>query len=227
MNKRRVMIAAIAVCLIAILACGSLAYFTFTGVKVTNQFYTYSTEDFPDGPPADVKELFSIEIYETDADGNKDYDGLTYEEVLPGSELAKDPTVKNTGKYDAWVRLTVTITNAANWTKACEEIGLTDLGQIFLNFNDEDDDEKVTGWHRADGPIVDAAANTITYVYYSNNPLKAGQESTLFDGMKIPEKLTVEHMLALSEFQIIIAGDAIQSDNNGTTAAAGFANWTN
>ena len=36
--------------------------------------------------------------------------------------------------------------------------------------------------------------------------------------MKIPEKLTVEHMLALSQFQIIIEGDAIQSDNNGESA---------
>ena len=227
MKKRRVLIAAIAVCLIAILACGSLAYFTFTGAKVTNQFYTYSTEDFPDGPPTDVKELFSIAIYETDAEGKKDYDGLTYEEVLPGSELKKDPTVENTGKYDAWVRLNVTVTNASNWQKACKEIGLTDLGQIFLNFNDNTDTATVTGWHRADGPIVDTTANTITYVYYSNNPLKPGEASVLFNGMKIPEKLTVEHMLALSQFQIIIEGDAIQSDNNGDTAAEGFANWTN
>jgi len=227
MNKRRVLIAAIVVCLIAILACGSLAYFTFTGAKVTNEFYTYSTKDFPNGPPATVEELFSIKIYETDADGNEDTDGLTYEDVLPGSELKKDPTVVNTGKYNAWVRLTVTVTNAANWQKACADIGLTDLGDIFLNFNTEDDAAKVTGWHRADGPIVDQTKDTITYVYYSNNPLKPGEASVLFDGMKIPEKLTVKHMLSLSSFQIIIEGDAIQSDNNGTKASEGFANWDN
>ena len=229
MKKRRVLVAAIAVCLIAILACGSLAYFTFTAPKVTNKFYTYSTTDFPDGPPTDVKDLFSIVIYETDAAGSKDYDGLTYEEVLPGSQLAKDPTVENTGKYDAWIRLKVTITNASNWQKACSDIGLTNLGEIFLNFNDEDDASKITGWHCANPttPTYDAAKDTLTYIYYSNNPLKPGEASKLFNGMQIPAKLTVEHMFALSSFQIIIEGDAIQSDNTGDTAALAFTNcWT-
>ena len=219
MKKRRVLIAAIAVCLIAILACGSLAYFTYTGAKVTNKFYTYSTDD--PNPPVNPEDLFSIAIYETAADGSKSYNGLTYEEVLPGSVLSKNPTVENTGKYDAWVRLRVTITNASAWTVACRDIGLTNLGEIFLNFNDDAD----AGWHRADGPIVDTTKNTLTYVYYSNKPLKAGTESVLFNGMKMPEQLTVQHMIALSQFQIIIEGDAIQSDNNGSTAAAGFNNW--
>ena len=226
MNKRRVLIAAIVVCLIAILACGSLAYFTFTGAKVINEFYTYSTKDFPNGPPTDVKELFSIDVYETRLDENgqilKNDDGTvkkfyenTYEAILPGSELHKDPTVENTGKYSAWVRLTVKVTKAEQWIDALGKD--YDLGQMF-NFNGED-------WHGTGAPTL--ANNTLTYVFYSNAPLAAGETSALFDGMTIPTSLTAEDMIALTNFQIIIEGDAIQSDNNGTKASEGFANWDN
>lgn len=228
MNKRRILALAIVVCLIAILACGSLAYFTYTKT-VTNTFYTYSTkdfpiEDYPNGPSAD--QLFSISVYETGVNGEKDYDGLTYENVLPGSELAKDPTVENTGKYPAWVRLNVTVTNATAWKNACADIGLTGPDKIFLNFNNSEATDKATGWYCANpnNPTFNQTADQLTYVYYSNNPLKPGEASKLFNGIKMPDKLTVEHMIALSQFQIIITGDAIQSDNTGATAAEAFTN---
>ena len=223
MNKRRILAVAIAVCLIAILACGSLAYFTYSKT-VTNTFYTYSTEEFPNGPTAD--QLFSISVYETGADGKEDYDGLTYKDFMPGSKLSKDPTVKNTGKYPAWVRMKVTVTNATAWKKACADIGLTGLNEIFLNFNNNKATNAPTGWYctNTKNPTYDQTADTLTYVFYTNNPLKPGEASTLFDGILIPGGLTIEHMISLSKFQIIITGDAIQSDNTGSTAAEAFAN---
>lgn len=233
MKKRRVLIAAIAVCLIAILACGSLAYFTFTAPTVTNKFYTYSTDD--PKPPVTPKDLFSIEITETGAGQygeNNEYYGKVYQEILPGSTLEKDPTVTNTGKYAAWVRLRITITNGDNWAQISNEIGLTDLGVIFQDFNSNGISEETynpdlpTGWHRAEGPIINN--DTITYVYYSNKPLQPGEASVLFNGMKMPEALTSQHMIDLAQFQIIIEGDAIQSDNTGDSAADAFNDhWTN
>lgn len=217
MNKRRVLIAAIAVCLVAILACGSLAYFTYTSDTVTNKFYTYSTDEYPDGPPTDPDQLFSISVYETyknaDNETVKDYDGLEYTEVVPGTVLSKDPTVENTGKYSAYVRLRVTLTNAEAWQKACTDIGLTKLEDIFGGIN--------TDWERK-SESYDADADTMTYVYYLNKPLAAGETSTLFTTVTMPAKLTVEHMIALSQFQLIIEGDAIQSENTGDNAYATF-----
>ena len=223
MKKRKVLITAIAVCLIAILACGTLSYFTHTSNTVTNKFYTYSTEDFPDGPPTSATQLFSIDVYETRLDDegkiiqengkNKKFYENTYEKVLPGSQLHKDPTVENTGKYDAWVRLNVTVTKADEWTAAVTDF---DLDKIFTNFNGTD-------WELSSAPTK--KDNALTYVYYSKSPLAAGETSVLFNGMSIPTSLTAEDMIALAQFQITITGDAIQSDNNGTTAAEGFANW--
>ena len=212
MNKRRVLTTAIAVCLIAILSCGTLAYFTSTK-SITNKFYTASYD--PENPPT-ADELFSIKIYETAKDGAEDTDGLEYKDILPGQELSKDPTIVNTGKYSAYVRLSVTVTDATAWKTVCQKYSLN-LEDIFGGIN--------TKWERKE-ISEDTAADTLTYVYYLNEELAAGAESTLFETVKIPTQLTVEEMTELSYFEIQITGDAIQSANTGANAYEAFtANW--
>jgi predicted ribosomally synthesized peptide with SipW-like signal peptide len=90
MSKRKILLVAAALCMIAILAVGgTLAYFTDT-TEVKNNVFTVGN--------------VQIELKEPNwvAQGEKDAP-----EVYPGEALAKDPTVTNTGANPCFVRVRV------------------------------------------------------------------------------------------------------------------------
>lgn len=205
MNKRKILISAIAVCLVAILAFGSLAVFTDSR-SVTNKFMTASSVD-PE------KEIFGIALFETDitkTDGSKTEIGNTYTEILPGKTLTKDPTVENTGIHPQFVRVLVTVDNASAWKAACVKHGITDLNTIFSGFNSD--------WQRK-GESEDTTADTITYVYYLNKVLEPEETSTLFTAVTIPQAFDIADMTALKEFNLTLEAQAIQSEEIGCTNA--------
>ena len=91
MSKRKILLVAAALCIIAILAVGgTLAYFTDT-TDVKNNVFTVGN----------VK--IKLEEPKWDEQGKKDAP-----EVYPGEALAKDPTVTNTGANPCFVRVSVT-----------------------------------------------------------------------------------------------------------------------
>ena len=90
MNKKKVLVLAVSVCLVAILAIGgTLAYFTDTDEE-TNTFTVGNVD---------------ITLTEPNWEGSGSQDAP---EVYPGEPLAKDPTVQNTGKNPCFVRIKVT-----------------------------------------------------------------------------------------------------------------------
>lgn len=215
MNKRRTLVVALAVSLIAILACGSLAYFT-SSKTLTNKFMTASYG--PDGP-VDPDELFSIRVYETDntkTDGSVTETGNTYADILPGDKLQKNPVVENTGDYSAYVRVSLTMTNVAEWKTVCAKHGLTDWTDLLQNFN--------SAWELKETK-EDTTANTETKVYYLNAELVADATAAIFDGFHIPDEFDTDDMAALAAFDLTIAADAIQSRNTGNNAVEAFANY--
>ena len=208
MKKNRILIAALAISMVAILAWGTLAYFTDSDT-VTNSFMTATSTD-PN------QKLFDVDLYETDVDNDNNVKENTYKDILPGQTVTKDPTVKNTGLYDQYVRVNITVSNAAEWKAACGAHNITDLSTIFGNFNDE--------WERKDVK-EDATNNTLTYVYYLNRVLEPGQTSKVFETFTIPASFTIDDMNTLKTFTLTVVADAIQSDNNGANAVEGFQNW--
>lgn len=220
MKKRRLLSAALAMCLVAILAFGSLAYFSDSD-SVSNKFMTATAgPDGPDGPVDPDQELFAVDLYETDitkTDGTTTDVGNTYENILPGSPMAKDPTVKNTGLYNQYVRVKVTVTEASAWKTACDKYDLA-VNSIFGTIG--------SGWVlKAEETVENAADDTITYVYYQTEVLEPKDTSTVFTQVTIPAAFTLEDMNTLKEFNINIVAQAIQSDNNGTDVYSAFANW--
>lgn len=208
MSKKKILTVAIALTLVALIGIGSLAFFN-DSKSVTNKFYTTKSTD---PTPSSV---FSIKLEETALDGTKTTDGVTYEKVLPGSVLPKDPTVTNTGIYDQWVRVDVTVDKAATW-KTIIPAG-TDLSTIFGGFDS-------AKWSLAG---VSESGDTITYSYYLNEKLVAADadagveagSATLFTSVTIPTSLTVEQMVAVNGFTITITAAAVQADNNGSSPA--------
>lgn len=221
LNKKKVLVVSLALCLIAILSFGTLAWFNASD-EITNQFMVTDSETDPD-------EIFSVDVYETaveedgktvkDADGDGEADitesGNVYDDIVPGVPYIKDPTVKNTGKYDQWVRVNVTIDEAEDWQAIFADYGITDLSTVFQNHNE-------TVWTRYDAPAYDSTAKTLTYTYYLNDILEPGETVVLFDGIKLPEVLTQADMAKVSAFNIKVVAQAIQAEGTGDTALEAF-----
>lgn len=208
--KRKTLIAAVAICLAAILTLGTLAFFSDDDA-ITNKFMVTDSEEItkPD-------DLFSVVVTETDKDGNPTDKGLVYDDIKPGDVLQKDPTVTNTGKYDQWMRVKVTVSNAANWMAACEKHNITDLTTIFGGFVAAD-------WTRIDEPVYDAEKDTLTYTFYYNAVLAPEASATLFETVTIPSAFTVEDMVSLKSFELSVLAEAIQAEHTGANAVEAFA----
>lgn len=225
--KRRTFALALALCLLLIIGFGTLAYFQ-SSKSLTNYFAVAGIVD-PDDPDATIDPnatispdaLFSLKLDEDDNTSADDTvrteTGNTYTNIMPGDTLKKDPTVYNTGKYDAWVRVKVTVTDAADWTAVCEKHGITDLTKLFNGYVASD-------WVRYSAEDV-RTNNEITYTYYLREKLAEGESATLFKSVTIPATFDVQDMAKLATFQLKITGESIQAVNTGDTAKEAFQKW--
>ena len=221
--KKKVFVVAVAVCMIAILSMSSLAWFSDQD-EVTNKFMISTSDDVddPDG-------IFSVDIWEnvdTDGDGvnekvgaENDTTGGTYDHVYPSQTLVKEPHVENTGKYDQWIRVKVTVTDAADWMQICNTLAANtgkeyDLSNIFQGH-----DEAV--WTVGEKTLNND--DSITYTYYLNSKLEPGKDVVLFEEIIIPYQLTQYELATLDGgFEIKMVAEAIQADNTGDTVFEAF-----
>ena len=222
MTKKKVFVAALAICLIAILSMGSLAWFSAQD-SVTNNFYVAdSTDNDPD-------DIFSVDVYEkydSDEDGApEEYQrGISYNDILPGDKLDKDAIVKNTGHYDQYIRVIITISDKAVFKSIVESTGADfdtyDVRQHFVGFDS-------SKWDLVNS-TMDNSGESIQYVLYFNDVLKSGDSFSVFTGVEIPEDMTQEHASHFDDdgvwgFTIDVKAQAVQTDNVGDSAAEAFA----
>ena len=208
MTKQKVFALALAVCLIATLSMGSLAWFTDSD-SVTNDFLIAGSED---QNPDDV---FSVDVWEDTPEGRTDA-GYTYKDILPGDDLYKNVNVENTGSYEQYVRVTVTVTNADIW-QAIYGVHYVPLNMIATDLSTEFQQWSIE---------CDEVENTLTYVLYYNAilPYEGEDTVTLFTNVHIPEELTREQADKMEGgFQIAVTADAVQTRNVGNNAAEAFA----
>lgn len=213
MSKKKLLSLALVVIMIAILSLSTLAWFN-DSESVTNKFLVASSDgtNTPDS-------IFSVDLWEKTPDNEKEQVGHTYEKILPGSNLTKAVNVENTGAYDQYIRVVVTLSDGKAWL---EVLGTGyDLDSIFIGHDE-------SKWTRSVGTIVD---DEIIYVYYLNEKLAPEATAELFTNVVIPTHLTQKDMAKLGGgFEMTIRADAIQTENLGdgvTTAKQAFAvaNW--
>jgi predicted ribosomally synthesized peptide with SipW-like signal peptide len=218
MKKTKVLLIALAVCLIAVLSMGTLAWFSADDA-VTNQFYIATSDD------TDPDDIFSVDVWENTPDGDKDQDGYEYKDILPGDVLKKEANVENTGYYDQYIRVTVTVSDAAAWMAALNTTTIPRLDKI------------VDGWDPNANLWVDYSAeivnDSIVYTMYYNGILLGDQDSiydngtnkdvvTVFTAVKIPEGMTVAQADAFeNNFEIKVKADAVQTENLGVDRTKG------
>ena len=218
LNKKKVFVAALAVCLVAIISMGTLAWFSDSDFVKNDFMITDSTVTNPD-------EVFSVDIYETkvDEDGNVVNDangnpettdaGNTYKNIAPGDVLTKDPTVKNTGTYNQWVRVKVTLTNAENWLALFKKYNLT-LNDLFTNIDSD-------AWVGVEDYTITGGA--MTFTYFLKDQLAPNQTVTLFDKVTIPEIFDQTDIYAVKEFALTFVAEAVQVENTKDNAVDAFA----
>lgn len=215
MNKKKLLSLALVVIMIAVLSFSTLAWFNDTD-SVKNEFHIASSDD-----PSDPDDIFSVDLWENTPEGDKDQDGHSYDKILPGSNLKKEVNVENTGAYDQYIRVVLTLSDGQAWLDTLKP-GY-DLDTIFIGHDE-------SKWTRSVGTII---GDEIIYVYYLNEKLAPGTTAELFTNVVIPTHLTQADMAKLGgAFELDIRADAIQTENLGDgvdTAAEAFAaaNWGN
>ena len=214
LSKTKVVALALAVCLIAILSMGSLAWFTDND-SVTNDFHIAGSED------QNPDKVFSVDVWEDktpeDPDGEAKLDSIEYPAILPGDNLYKEVNIENTGAYEQYVRAIVTVSDAHIWQQLHGEVYVplnkiaTDLSNKFQNWSIE----------------YNADKDELTYVLYFNEilPAEEGKDiATLFTNIAIPKALDRDQAAAMAGgFVIKVVAEAVQTEHVGANAAEAFA----
>lgn len=221
LNKKKIVVVSIAVCLVAILSMGTLAWFTDSD-STTNNFGVTNSQDGADA-------IFSIEVKEIVEGEATAVDSTTFSDLLPNQTVEKEPFVYNTGSYDQYVRATVTISDYAAFVAA--------LGQDYVM-------ETVFGGINSawvfDSKSVNDVADTVSYVFYYNGILApytdtADNKVVLFETVTLPKELTQEDFgsnatdtvantnTLADGFTISVLAEAVQTENVGVTTQTGAA----
>ncbi len=211
-KKLKLLVLALAVCLIAVASLGTLAWFTAND-SVTNNFYIANSEDDPDA-------IFSVDVWEDDTLADPDGEekiqgGINYPNILPGDNLYKEVNIENTGSYEQYIRATVTVSDASVWQTIFGETYVP-LEKLADNLN-----EKFDVW----SVVYDIAEDTLTYVLYYDSILPAEGEDivTLFTNIHIPEAINRFQAAELAgSFTISVVADAVQTKNVGDNASDAF-----
>lgn len=189
--KRKLLIASVLVIVIASLSLGTLAY--FTGNTTAHNVITSGNID--------------IELVEKTKSGDTlvDFPKEGISGVMPGADVSKIVTVKNTGSGTAWIRVKVTsqITGAEDPPPVIElgneliPVMTFDIGSDWIDGGD--------GY------------------YYYKNPVAAGKSTTeLLQTVHFAKEMGNEYQNCTAN--LIVEAQAVQTANNGETvqAAAGW-----
>ena len=200
LTKKKVFISALAICLVAIISMGTLAWFNAQD-EVTNNFMIADSDD--DTP----NEIFSVDVWENTPAGDKDQDGHEYTNILPGDTLKKEARVENTGHYAQYIRGTVTISDAQAWIDA---LGANfNVADVFDGFVESDWNHI---WNNVNGAT--AIPENFVYVMYYKDILESGDVIEVFNNVKLPTSLTREEAVAFAGgFNITVKAEAVQTEN--------------
>ena len=210
MNKKKLLTLALVVIMIATVSFSTLAW--FTDVDSAKNDFTIGGAG-----TGDKDDIFSIDVKEK-VEGCKEgqiVDEMTFEDVLPGDKYRKEAYIENTGSYDQYVRVILTV---SDWNL------IKDIVDIQM------DKAFATYWHiDTNGVYVDEQGNLATtkdvalndgkleVVMYLDKILKPADEAVqILDYVRILPEATQEDFAdeAFADgFFINVRADAAQTEN--------------
>ena len=207
MNKKKLLILALAVIMIAIVSFSTLAWFSDSDT-VTNEFLVAGSDN------ADPDKVFSVAVWEK-VPGETTDDGYEYTNILPGDCLEKKVYVENTGSYEQYMRVIVTISDAEAWINAMGED--FNASTLFGNFD-------ASKWTHIWNNLSEATEmpENLIFVLYYKEVLGVNESVVVFTDVNIPTTLTQEQAAAFAGgFTIDVKAQAVQTKNvvpEGTAA---------
>ena len=230
MSKKKLLSLSLVVIMIAILSFSSLAWFNATD-SVTNNFYVADSDG--NGVPD-----FTVDVKESTTDQNGERPGtpnqgggFTYDKLLPGDVLSKIVWVENTGDYDQWIRINITISDWSVWQPAIVEAlrAAGETGAIGdVKINEYVYSKLLEGFDRDLYSVAerhdDTTKDTRTYTLYYKKIVKPGDAFQVMQNVKIPIVLEQEDMnFGTDGFTLTVKAEAVQVGNlNATSSVAAF-----
>ena len=226
--KKKIVSLALAVCLLAIAAVGTLAY--FTDKDSAKNVITMGNVDIT-LDEAKVQQGNNGEYTVPDATDRVQEN--TYTNVYPGQALPKDPTVTNKGSMGAYVRVKVAFpVKGDNAQKSFSDvgslfaIGATDymfgkletynLPALFEGFDASKWTVEQTAYNM---PFFGTPDNILELTFTYNEVLAPGANAVLFTGVNIDKAINTSIDVTMD-----ITAEAIQAQGFNTPAEA-FANF--
>lgn len=216
MNKKKVLYLSLVVIMVAILSFSSLAWFTDND-SASNDFQINGAGQ------DDADEIFSVDVKENVDGENVPVDGMTFTDVLPGDNHKKEAFVTNTGSYDQYIRVILTV---SDW----------DLIKDVVSINM--DDAFANNWHIDAGAELDANGNlangvadangNLVVTLYLNKKLAVGETVDIMDYVSVSADASQADFIAdgfKDGFQIDIKADAVQTEN--VLDSYGSVEWEN
>lgn len=230
MKKKSLIMLVCALMIVSSVAFGTIAYLT-DRAGVVNKFtlgnvdiVVDETEVDEEGEPVPDPDYDPDDPDPEHPDPNKRTEEENEYPLIPDSEYVKDPTmIVRAGSEEAYVRMVVTITNAAE-VKAIFD----DLKSLYpLTYpNGFVPGDFVTGrdntkWIYTGSMAEDTTANTYTleFRYFETVEPTATEDVVLpplFETIRFPGEMTNAHLTTLENFEVRVDGHAIQT--------TGFAN---
>lgn len=218
MSKKKMLALAIVVIMIAILSFSSLAWFTDADSAKNDFTVAGAGQEDPD-------KIFSVDVKENVDGEEQPVDGMEFEDVLPGDKFKKEAYVSNTGSYEQYIRVTMTITDweqiekivtikmdekfAENWAIADGGVQVTDEGILVNN------------------KPVDNNGNLVVTLYLKHK-LQPNEKFDIMDYVEISKDATQADFAPANfddGFQIVFDADAAQTEN--ILDAYGTEEWKN
>lgn len=194
MNKKKLLSLALVVIMIATISFSSLAWFTDKDAAENKFTIGGAGQENPD-------KIFSVDVKEN-VDGKEEaVDGMEFKDILPGDKHKKEAYITNTGSYDQYIRVVMTVTDWA----LIEDLVTINMDDAFNN-----------NWYIS--PRNAGVTNDVL-VDYANTQLD--EEGNLVVTMYLNKKLTPGETVNIMDY-VQISTEATQSDFADAAFADGF-----
>ena len=236
MNKRKILLLASTLLMVAVLAVGgTLAYFTDTD-QVTNTFTMGKVDiSLDEGKVVTEKDENGKDVYESTNKADRTDKEQEYF-VFPGDTVVKDPTIHVDGESQvAWIAVKITIKGNAKLPTLFKGVTKTHLNiraeyadmdgkmQPLVAGGVTDETAAYTTWNGLGGHLsasafsyqdVSKAANGEWVIYmFFTEAKKAGTDILLFDTVNVPAIWDNAEAAIFNETVIKIDAYAVQANN--------------
>lgn len=208
MSKKKILSLSLVVIMIAILSFSSLAWFTDADSAKNDFTINGAGQNDPD-------EIFSVDVQENVDGASQPVENMDFEDVLPGDHHKKEAFVSNTGSYDQYIRVVMTVTD---W-KLIKDV-------VTINM----DDDFAANWQIVSGGVsinsdgnlttqTDSSVNAngaLVVTMYLTKKLLPGETVQIMDYVSVSELATQADFIdpAFADgFQITFDAAAVQTEN--------------